>query len=290
MTVSLKSIQVYDRTPMLSLIDRYNKDQEKAKLLRGYCPEVDGALRYQALLKAQPSQHHDNLVKVVMKRAALKSPVYDDVEMELLVALSSVQVNYHPISTNRLIRFLRVYRSPAEEMEQQAIAIKQTLKIRLQERQRSLPAIKQGGVGPGGQAGEQIEGNEPGKEEASRLTNEQIISLDKFQRRVTCGDDKTRMMVVKIFLEKLKLVCIHPQNDSYPIFTAKAENIDCEYAMFRDHDTYSGHLGSFKLLDNTRYPNTLPPRVNYPRGSKTCSQLLLGFTDPTQAALTFRIT
>ena len=137
---------------------------------------------------------------------------------------------------------------------------------------------------------DQIDSNGSGEKEANRLTNEQIISLDKFQRRVTCEDDKTKTVVVKILLEKLKLVCIHPQNDSYPIFTAKADQIECEYAMFRDHDTYSGHLGNFKLQDNTRYPNTLSPRVNYPRGSKTHSQLVLGFTDPTKAALTFKIT
>lgn len=52
MKISLKSIQVYDRTPMLGLVDLYNKDREKAKLLRGYCPEVDGALRYQVLFKS----------------------------------------------------------------------------------------------------------------------------------------------------------------------------------------------------------------------------------------------
>jgi len=117
MVISLKSIEVYDRTPMLAVVDLYNKDKEKAKRLRGYCPEVDDALRYQALLKSQPSHQHDKLVKVEMKRAALKSPLYDDVEIELQVALSSVQVNYHPIATNRLIRFLRFYRSPAEEMK-----------------------------------------------------------------------------------------------------------------------------------------------------------------------------
>ena len=134
MTVSLKSIQVYDRTPMLGLIDKYRKNAAKARLLRGYCSEIDDALRYQALFTSKPSVRHSNLFKVVMKRAALKSPFYNDVEMELSIALSSVQMNYHPIATNRLIRFLRVYRSPAEEMEHFAITIKQTLKIRLEER------------------------------------------------------------------------------------------------------------------------------------------------------------
>ena len=77
--------------------------------------------------------------------------------------------------------------------------------------------------------------------------------------------------MVKLRLEQLKLVCIHPQNDSYPVFTAKAESIEFDYSMFRDHDTYSGHLGRFKLLDNTRYPNTLSPKANYPKGSKNYS-------------------
>ena len=87
--VSLKSIQIYDRTPMLSLIDLYKKDREKANLLRGYCPEIDGALRYQALVTSQPSLVQDNLVRVVMKRAGLKSPLYNDNQMELLVSFSS---------------------------------------------------------------------------------------------------------------------------------------------------------------------------------------------------------
>lgn len=59
-----------------------------------------------------------------MKRIALKSPVYNDVEMELLIAVSSLQMNYHPIATNRLIRFLRVYNNPSLEMEKCAVTIK----------------------------------------------------------------------------------------------------------------------------------------------------------------------
>lgn len=288
MTVSLKSIQIYDRTPMLGLIDKYSKDAARAKLLRGYCAEIDDALRYQALFTSKPSARHANLVKVVMKRAALKSPSYNDVEMELSIAFSSVQMNYHPIATNRLIRFLRVYRSPAEEMEKFTVTIKQTLKIRLEERQKSLPATQDQKV----KSASQIDssGGEPQDIQPPSKPMESIISVDKFQRRVTCHDDRTKVVVVKVVLEQLKLVCIHPQNDSYPIFTAKASGIECDYEMHRDHDTYSGHLENFKILDNTRYPNTLSPLQTYPSGSKVHSQLLLGFTDPSKTALTFKIT
>ena len=60
--------------------------------------------------------------------------------------------------------------------------------------------------------------------------------------------------------------------------------------MHRDHDNYTGHLQNFKVLDNTRYPNTLATHETYEMGSKVHSQLLLGFADPSKTALTFNIT
>ena len=44
-----------------------------------------------------------------------------------------------------------------------------------------------------------------------RGTNlDDIINLDKCAKRVTCLDDMTIMMAVKVQVEKIKIVCIHP--------------------------------------------------------------------------------
>ena len=68
---------------------------------------------------------------------------------------------------------------------------------------------------------------------------------------------------MKLEVQKIKLVCIHSQNNTYPVFTAKAKNFNFNFIMQADHDIYQIKLGCFKLLDNTRYPNTLSPLKNY---------------------------
>lgn len=66
-------------------------------------------------------------------------------------------------------------------------------------------------------------------------------------------------MSVKLSVRKIKIVCIHPQNDSMPVFTQKFDGLKACYSSFQDHDTVEGQIQNFRILDNTNYPRTLDP-------------------------------
>ena len=57
--------------------------------------------------------------------------------------------------------------------------------------------------------------------------------------------------------------------------------------MHQDHDSYDGYLGNFRVLDNTNYPNTLNPTKRYEKDTKSQSQLIIGFPDRHDTALSF---
>jgi hypothetical protein len=68
-------------------------------------------------------------------------------------------------------------------------------------------------------------------------------------------------------IEKVKIIGIHPQNSSYPILTAKASEMNLNFDMHQDHDHYIGFMSDFSVFDNTSYPYTLDPTINYEKGS-----------------------
>lgn len=76
------------------------------------------------------------------------------------------------------------------------------------------------------------------------------------------------MMSVKMHVEKIKFVCIHPQNDSFPVFTKKFDQLRIAYDSYQDHDSFEGQIGNFRVLDNTNYPRTLDPYKNYGSSDK----------------------
>jgi len=54
--------------------------------------------------------------------------------------------------------------------------------------------------------------------------------------RSTCVNDDTELMQVNVSMQKVKFVCIHPQNDSMPVFTMKFEGLKMNYHSLVDHD------------------------------------------------------
>lgn len=109
-----------------------------------------------------------------------------------------------------------------------------------------------------------------------------LIALDKVQSRTTCQEDTTISMNVHVFIKKFKLVCMHPQNRTYPVFTKKADQFSFTYSMLADHDVYELKLANLRLLDNTKYPNTLSVTKTYGKDAKKHSQHLMGFLEPAQ--------
>jgi hypothetical protein len=67
-----------------------------------------------------------------------------------------------------------------------------------------------------------------------------IFSFDKCAQRITCLDDITILMSVKMQVDKIKIVCIHPQNDSFPVFTKKIDMLKMNYNSHQDHDLLEG--------------------------------------------------
>ena len=74
----------------------------------------------------------------------------------------------------------------------------------------------------------------------SNVYKENIFSFDKCAQRITCLDDITILMSVKMQVDKIKIVCIHPQNDSFPVFTKKIDMLKMNYNSHQDHDSLEG--------------------------------------------------
>jgi hypothetical protein len=61
----------------------------------------------------------------------------------------------------------------------------------------------------------------------------------------------------------LKAVFIHPQNNSYPLFTLEVQDIGMSYKKRCDCDQINAKLKNLLVFDNTNYPQTLDPLVQY---------------------------
>ncbi len=59
-----------------------------------------------------------------------------------------------------------------------------------------------------------------------------------------CNTQKHVLMNVVAVFEKLDIVCIHPNNDSYPIFTICLIEKHLEFKSMFDHDEISLRMGN----------------------------------------------
>jgi len=156
-------------------------------------------------------------------------------------------LNWSPIAYNRFIRLIRFIKYPFEVIEAEKKRIQQTLKARLQnlhrefnlragaadhdkvkQRLKTLDMIKQLTTAVEGAAGSEKEPEDPpqghehqlpmrersmtsGAKSASESLNAlSLLSLDKCSQRTTCQDDPTVLVAVRVAVEKIKLVCLHP--------------------------------------------------------------------------------
>ena len=62
-----------------------------------------------------------------------------------------------------------------------------------------------------------------------------------------------------------------------PVFTIKVDCMKINYLSYVDHDNLSGHIGNFRIFDNTNYPKTLDPSKQYSTQDKTYNNLIIGF-------------
>lgn len=70
-------------------------------------------------------------------------------------------------------------------------------------------------------------------------------------------------MSVKADFKSLNIVCIHPNNDTYPIFTIQLTKKQLEFKSMIDHDEVRMKMGNMSICDNTHYPRTFDPTLTY---------------------------
>ena len=75
----------------------------------------------------------------------------------------------------------------------------------------------------------------------AKRSNE-LLSFDKCVARSTCVEDPTIPVSVRVSVDKIKLVCIHPQNFTYAFITGRVDNFNLEFNMHQDHDSFKGSL------------------------------------------------
>jgi hypothetical protein len=95
---------------------------------------------------------------------------------------------------------------------------------------------------------------------ADDLSKVETVSSKKIKN---CGEKPTIEVLIEVTLARMKSVFVHPQNNSYPIFTLEVQRISMDYRKRCDCDQINARLSNFLIYDNTNYPNTLDPFALY---------------------------
>lgn len=187
-------------------------------------------------------------------------------EMDLDVRLNRITINWNPIPMNRFLRFIRFYKYPADVYRDEKISIQQSFKSKLQNlmqesrQQQRDPLSNLEGADPDRaqkrqralQQMEQLQRiirrdsrrvkvkphESPQKVQRSNSVRvgkaddeNKLMQVDKIQKRHSCEDDTTIVVQIRVAVQRVKIVAIHPQNSSYPVFTAKANTMHLDFTM-----------------------------------------------------------
>jgi hypothetical protein len=71
------------------------------------------------------------------------------------------------------------------------------------------------------------------------------------------------------------MVCVHPNNDTYPVFSIKLNDMQVKYMSKFDHDEVDVQMGNLQIIDHTCYPQTLDPSKQYPVDAELQSFVIL---------------
>lgn len=102
------------------------------------------------------------------------------------------------------------------------------------------------------------------------------------QRHKGCVDKRFFLLKVNINLAYLESVFIHPDNNSYPIFSIKVEETNVDYWKKCDHDQINLKVKNLQIFDNTSYPQTLDPVQRYTAESEVYKREILGLNTQLQ--------
>ena len=68
---------------------------------------------------------------------------------------------------------------------------------------------------------------------------------------------------------------MHPSNNTYPLFTAQADDFEYEFNMHFDHDRHRVKMYRLEITDHSNYPHTLDPAKVYKEGDEIKEQKIL---------------
>ena len=101
-------------------------------------------------------------------------------------------------------------------------------------------------------------------------------SVTNVSKHKGCMDKPSFIMKVRIELAYFKAVFIHPDNNTYPIFSIEVQKTGVDYWKKCDHDQINLNVKNLQVFDNTHYPETLNPRDEYTSESELHSHEIMG--------------
>lgn len=79
----------------------------------------------------------------------------------------------------------------------------------------------------------------------------------------SCKDRPEITLKLNVSLASLRIVFIHPDNHSYPIFSLNMKKMDLQYLKCYDHEKVGMTVGNLQIFDCMNYPHTLNPETVY---------------------------
>eukprot|EP00347_Sterkiella_histriomuscorum_P000566 403375355 len=186
--------------------------------------------RFQDMMCSEFQINKKALIEIKIQKQEKESPRYQNQDMTVDLVFGQLSVFWHPKSINRLLRFFRYHKLPAVflQEEQDKILLKQNM---YSDQNQDTPVCHRMGS------------------EIRQVQN--------------CFTFPNTLVKVNCRLDNLKIVLIHPINETYPISSLMLGRFQLDYEMCFDHDSYQGSFGEFKIYDHTNFPLTLDPRKTY---------------------------
>ena len=97
------------------------------------------------------------------------------------------------------------------------------------------------------------------------------------QRHKGCMDKPFFLLKLKVKLAYLEAFAIHPDNNSYPLFSIRVGPTEVDFWSKCDHDQISLRVKNLQVFDNTNYfEGTLDPQVEYSKADQILSKRIVG--------------
>ena len=80
-------------------------------------------------------------------------------------------------------------------------------------------------------------------------------------------------------LAYIEAIAIHPDNNTYPIFSLNVQETSVDYMKKCDYSQIDVKIQNVQLFDNTQYPNTLDPSLQYGASDEIYRDQILGLDE-----------